>query len=88
MYASYFAQCRMIAFSLDVSQIDKVDAAQRDLLAIGPDAILLFGTRGNAANETFLAAINTSQPNLVSEAILDPPAREVEKLLWRVDHNH
>ena len=88
MYASYFAQCRMIAFSPDIPQIDKVDATQRDLLAIGPDAILLFGTRGNAAYETFLAAINTSQPNLLSEAILDPPAREVGKLLWRVDHNH
>jgi hypothetical protein len=88
MYASYFAQCRMIAFSPDIPETDKVEATQLDLVTIRPDAILLFGTRGNVAYETLLAAINTSQPNLQSEAIVDPPARELGKLFWRVDHNH
>ena len=85
VYASYFARCRMIAFSSHIPALDQIDATQRDLLAIGPDAILLFGTQGEVAYEGFLAAIHRSQPGLISEAIVDLPTREVGKLLWRED---
>jgi hypothetical protein len=87
VYASYFARCRMIAFSSDIPVLDKIDAAQRELLAIRPDAILLFGAPGEVPYESFLGAIHSFQPSLMTEAIVDPPDREVGKLLWRVDGN-
>jgi hypothetical protein len=88
VYASYFAGCKMVAFSSDVPGIDKIDGARRDLLTIAPDAILLFGTKGEPAYDNFLAVIQSSQPSLTSEAIVDPSANEVGKLLWRQDENH
>jgi hypothetical protein len=85
VYASYFAGCKMVAFNSDVPGTDKIDATKRDLLTIRPDAILLFGTSGEVAYEDFLAAIQSSQPSLISEAVVDPTTREVGKLLWRED---
>jgi 4-amino-4-deoxy-L-arabinose transferase-like glycosyltransferase len=83
MYASYFAGCRMIAFGADIPPLDKIDATRQDLLTIGPDAILLFGTSGDVAFDALLNAIHSSQPGLMSEAIVDHPAREVGKLFWK-----
>jgi 4-amino-4-deoxy-L-arabinose transferase-like glycosyltransferase len=87
VYASYFAGCKIVAFNSDVPGIEKIEATKRDLLIIGPDAILLFGTRGEMAYERFLAAIHSSHPSLMSEAIVDPTTREIGELLWREDRN-
>jgi len=83
VYASYFAQCRMIAFSSDVPGADKIDATQRDLRNIEPDAILLFGNYRNPGFENLEEAIQNVYPTFASEAIFDPEAGEVGELLWK-----
>ena len=88
MYASYFAQCRMVAFGSDIPSHSNLQFAQRDLRAISPDAILLFGTHDNSGYESFIETVQHSEPTFLSEAILDPEVGEVGKLLWRVDGNH
>lgn len=88
MYASYFAQCRMVAFGSDIPSHSNLQFAQQDLRAISPDAILLFGTHDNPGYEGFIETVQQSEPTFLSEAILDSEVGEVGKLLWRVDSNH
>jgi hypothetical protein len=87
VYASYFAGCRMTAFGSDIPALDKIDATLHDLLATGPDAILLLGTSGDVAYDALLNAIRRSQPGLESEAVVEPPVREVGKLFWKAETN-
>jgi hypothetical protein len=73
----------MIAFSSDVPGADKIDATQRDLRNIEPDAILLFGNYRNPGFENLEEAIQNVYPTFASEAIFDPEAGEVGELLWK-----
>ncbi len=44
LYASYFAKCRMVAFSSGIPDYADVQLVQQDLLTISPDTILLSRT--------------------------------------------
>jgi hypothetical protein len=83
IYASYFASCRMVAFLPDVPSPKHAENARKDLLSIGPDAILLFGKKSDVAYESFSTAIQDLQIHYFVQEIVDPEAGEVGKLLWR-----
>jgi len=87
IYASFLAQCRMIAFSPDVPDLDKSDATQRDLLAVEPDAILLFGRKDNEAYDHLVTTTQKSRSDLLSEEIVDPQAGEIGTLMWVRDRH-
>lgn len=82
LYASYFAGCRMLAFSPDLPALAQIPSARTDFFAVNPDAVLLLGRKGNAAFDALASAIRTASPGLTSREIVDPRAGQVGEVLW------
>jgi hypothetical protein len=88
LYASYFAGCRMIAFSPDLPDPSQVDAAEADLRTLDPDAILVFGRQTDPAYPRLISTLEDRNPRILSDQIVDPQAGEVGQLLWSESNNH
>ena len=85
IYASYFAACRMVAFSPELPRAAQNEWVQKDLHIASPDAILLFGATRDPAYEAAAVAIHELWPNPQSKPVDDPQAGEVGELFWKPD---
>jgi hypothetical protein len=85
IYSSYFASCRLAAFSPELPATSQSQSLQQNLQAINPGAILLFGSVGNPAYDAVVSRIYAAWPNLRSESVNDPQAGKVGELFWRPD---
>jgi len=83
IYASYFAACRMVAFSPELPRAAQGESLQKDLRIVNPDAILLLGGSSDGGYEAAVSAIHEAWPNLHAESVDDPQAGRVGELYWR-----
>ena len=85
IYASYFATCRLVAFSPELPRASQAASVQKDLQTVNPDAILLFGFVGDPAYDVLVSGIRGAWPGLRSEGVNDPQAGKVGELFRRQD---
>jgi len=85
IYASYFAGCRMVAFSPELPRAAQDGSLQKDFQIVNPDAILLLGPSHGAAYGAVASAIHDVWPNQRSQPVDDPQAGEVGELFWKPD---
>lgn len=83
IYASYFAGCRMVAFSQDLPAQSQSAGASNDLALVAPDAVLLFGPRENRAFRDMYTLVREFAPDMQSRPIRDPEAGEVGEVFWK-----
>jgi len=85
IYASYFAACRIVAFSPELPHASQSELVTRDLRTVDPDAILLFGASSDAAYAAVASAIHEVWHNLRSEPVDDPQTGRVGEVFWKPD---
>jgi 4-amino-4-deoxy-L-arabinose transferase-like glycosyltransferase len=81
IYSSYFAGCRMIAYSPELPEASKTTSIESDLRAVNPDAVLLLGTAGSTNFEAGILAVRNALSDLDTEPVNDPDAGAVGVLL-------
>jgi len=83
IYSSYFAGCRLVAFSDKMPGEGEIESVVRDLRTVQPDAILLFGGR----DRTFLAGVaaltQMLSPSFSATQVSDLQAGQVGELFWK-----
>lgn len=82
LYASYFAGCRMVAFSPDLPALNQVASMRKDLFAVNPDVVLLLGRKGDAAFDALSSNLQTATPGAATREIVDARAGQVGEVLW------
>lgn len=83
LYASHFARCGVVGFSPEIPDLESAQAAQKDLLQIAPDAILIFGSGSDARYEHFADLSRLVLRDSSSQGIFDPQLGEVGTLVWK-----
>ena len=83
IYASYFAQCRVIGFSEEIPPVARAQAVLVDIQTLQPDSILLFGKPGAHDYEVLLSAIHQAGLYSTSKSLFDPEVGEIGQLLWK-----
>jgi hypothetical protein len=80
MYASYFAGCRVVAFSEEIPSTQTVEAALADLKRLQPDSILILGPQESYGK--LLESLRQNNLYLFSMPLLDPYTGRIGQLLW------
>jgi hypothetical protein len=82
IYASYFAECRVVAFSEELPSPSVIHAAIGDLRRIQPDSALILG-KSNQGLELLMKEMTREGFHSNSELTADPEVGGVGQLFWR-----
>jgi hypothetical protein len=83
IYASYFAQCRVIGFSDKIPSANETIAVLADMRTLQPDAILLFGKPQDVNYELLLRATQEDRFYSNPKLLVDPAVGEIGRLFSR-----
>jgi hypothetical protein len=81
IYASYFASCRMVAFTPELPAANDAARVEGDLRTVNPDAVLVFGSAGEGKFESSISAVRNALSDPDTEPVNDPAEGVVGMLL-------
>jgi hypothetical protein len=81
IYASYFAQCRIVGFSAEVPSSEKAQSAAADIEHLGANSILIFRGLQEESPTALLEKVRTTS-HFSSSRLLQLPRGTEAFLLW------
>lgn len=83
IYASYFAQCRIVGFSEELPSAENSDSAVGDIEKLRANSILLFGNAHNADYSALLKAIQENSRYPFAKSLQGSASGQIGLLLWK-----